>query len=156
MNEGNDGLRTVALTVLSADNRVNFSRVGKLIALGLYDKADRLWDASTGGELKTLKGHNQGLIGSMSFSPDGTRIASESWDRTIRLWDAALKRQQIPTRDVSADVTSADTRSEVYRVVLHLVEQRVDRIPRPAVLSPVISGPASQLPRRASNPARAE
>ena len=46
VNEGNDGLRTVALTVLSADNRMSVSRVGKLIALGRYDKADRLWDAA--------------------------------------------------------------------------------------------------------------
>jgi hypothetical protein len=38
-----------------------------------------LWDALTGEELHTLKGHTNGVL-SVSFSPDGTRLMSQ--DRT--------------------------------------------------------------------------
>jgi hypothetical protein len=47
-----------------------------------------LWDAASGQELRTLKGHTAPTWG-MAFSPDGMRLASGSWDQTVRLWDAA-------------------------------------------------------------------
>ena len=55
---------------------------------GSWDQTIRLWDASTGKELHTLKGHTS-RVTSVSFSPDGTRIASGSDDNTIRLWDVS-------------------------------------------------------------------
>ncbi|MCH2127261.1 MAG: protein kinase, partial [Pirellulaceae bacterium] len=67
---------------------VSFSPDGRRIASASWDKTIRLWDASTGEELHTLKGHSD-LVMSVSFSPDGTRIASGGADRTIRLWDAS-------------------------------------------------------------------
>jgi hypothetical protein len=48
-----------------------------------------------------------------------------------------LKQQQFPTRAEAADVTSADNPSEVRRVVVHLVGQRIGLIPR-AVLVNVV------------------
>ena len=67
---------------------VSFSPDSKCIASGGRDETIRLWDASTGEELHTLKGHT-GQVYSVSFSPNGTRIASGSVDKTIRVWDVA-------------------------------------------------------------------
>ena len=46
-----------------------------------------VWDASTGVELKKLKGHTC-FINSVAFSNDGTRIVSGSYDKSVQIWDA--------------------------------------------------------------------
>jgi len=48
----------------------------------------RVWDASTGVELKELKGHT-GYINSVAFSSNGTCIATGSSDKSVRVWDAS-------------------------------------------------------------------
>ena len=47
----------------------------------------KLWDAQTGEEGRTLKGHT-GPVVSVAWSPDGSRLASFSADGTVKVWEA--------------------------------------------------------------------
>ena len=67
---------------------VTFSPDGQIIASASRDNTIRLWNASTGDTIRTLRGHRNG-VNSVAFSPDGQIIASGSWDDTIRLWNAS-------------------------------------------------------------------
>ncbi|NET80248.1 WD40 repeat domain-containing protein [Okeania sp. SIO1F9] len=54
-------------------NRVEsiaFSPDSKTLASGSWDKNIRLWNTTSGEQLRILKGH-ESLIGSLAFSPDG-------------------------------------------------------------------------------------
>jgi WD40 repeat protein len=49
----------------------------------------KVWDAQTGRELLTLKGHRR-FVDSVVFSPDGKRLATLSRDQTVKVWDAQI------------------------------------------------------------------
>ena len=67
---------------------VTFSTDGTRIISGSDDNSVRVWDASTGAELKVLEGHTH-FVWSVAFSADGTRIVSGSADKSVRVWDAS-------------------------------------------------------------------
>src|SRR5262249_59772364 len=59
---------------------------GKRLASASGDHTVKVWDAQTGQELFTFKGHS-GYVFSVAFSPDGKRLASASRDHTVKVWD---------------------------------------------------------------------
>src|SRR5437660_912214 len=78
-------------------NSVAYSPDGKRLASGSWEGTPtapsevKVWDAQTGQELLTLKGHAD-PIKSLAFSPDGKRLASAGrgaklqW--VVKVWDA--------------------------------------------------------------------
>jgi WD40 repeat protein len=51
------------------------------------DSTVRIWDAVTGTELQTLRGHSDG-VWCVAFSSVGNNVVSGSRDKTVRFWDA--------------------------------------------------------------------
>ena len=59
----------------------SFSPDGSRIVTASWDGTAKVWDAESGAELLTLKGH-AAQVTSASFSPDGSRIVTGSVDNT--------------------------------------------------------------------------
>lgn len=86
-----DGADLLSVTLEESASEVNcvaFSSDVTRILSGADNKTVKMWDATTGKELRTFRGHESGVY-SVTFSPDGARVASASGDKTIKLWDAA-------------------------------------------------------------------
>jgi len=71
---------------------VAFSPDGKRLASGSNDFTVKAWDAASGLETRTLKGHTS-VVNSVAFSPDSQHLASAGHDGTVKVWDAGTGQQ---------------------------------------------------------------
>ena len=63
-----------------------YSPDGQLIVSGSFDRTIKIWNASTGAELRTLNGH-AGQVLTVAVAPNGRQFASGARDNTVKLWD---------------------------------------------------------------------
>ena len=75
-----------------------FSPNGKRIVSGGPYGMLKVWDAETGREIRTLRGHTRGVV-SVAFSPEGGRIVSASFDGTVKIWDAETGKEKLTLLD---------------------------------------------------------
>ncbi len=72
---------------------VAFSPDRKTVLSGSWDGYLRIWDITTGRELRTFQGH-EGAVASVAFSPDGLYILSGSWDLNgFKLWEVSTGKE---------------------------------------------------------------
>ena len=77
-----------------------FSPDGRRILTGGHDNTARLWDAATGRELLTLRGHTE-PVRSVAFSPDGQHLLTGSTDKTARVWRRQTEVQILAAENAS-------------------------------------------------------
>lgn len=114
----------------SGVSAVAFNADGSLVASAGEDLTIRIWEVSTGKELRTLTGHTteEGEvriaskdylmvfvgINDIAFSPDGKWLASGGMDHTARLWEVATGNEAQTltghTSSVKAIAFSPDSR----------------------------------------------
>lgn len=92
------------IPIANGVHTVAFSPDGQMIASASHHNI-QLWDASTGVEIRKLKGH-LGLVRAVLFLPDRQTILSISDDITSRLWDVRTGAQ---IRTLKSPFSSADT-----------------------------------------------
>lgn len=59
-----------------------------LLASGSADNTVRLWDVTTGVEVRSFIGH-PAAVNTIAFSPDGKLLGSGSYNGMVKLWDVA-------------------------------------------------------------------
>ena len=89
---------------------------GKCLATAGDDSTVKVWDAATGREMLTLRGHTQGVL-SVAWHPDGKRLASASRDQTVKVWDAVTGKEILSLRGHTSFVWSVAWSPDGTRLV---------------------------------------
>jgi WD40 repeat protein len=83
----------LALQTGDAAGSIAFSPDGKILATGSVDDSLKLWDLSSGMQLRTLSAQDHKVKG-VAFSPDGHLLATAGGrDQDVKLWDAESGRE---------------------------------------------------------------
>jgi WD40 repeat protein len=91
------------IRVVSAPQSIAYSPDSCLVAYACpHEKAVRIWDARTGGQVQVIAGHSLSTR-SLAFSPDGRLLLTGARDGTAALWSTATG-QEIRRLDGEADV----------------------------------------------------
>ena len=88
-------------SVTNGVNDICYSPDGQRLAAACANGTAIVWDANTGKELLTCKGH-EGPVNCVCYSPDGQLLATGSKDKTVRVWNAN-SGEEIYTPRVQAD-----------------------------------------------------
>ena len=108
------------------------------LAFGMPDGTARIWDWSSGQDLRVLRAHI-GAVNDLDWRPDGLQLATVSDDGTLRLWEAESGRLESTFSEHTGAVTAVayGVRDGVVRVVtgsrdttVRLWDTRVGRVLR--------------------------
>ena len=124
---------------------------GKRLVSGSSDKTVKVWDASSGQELRSFNGHT-GQVGGVVFSTDRKWIASASYDGTAKLWDAATGQETRTLRGHQGGVSCVAISPDGKRLVTGSSDQTV-KLWDIAGLKP-IPVPTGEQPTIAKSPAK--
>ncbi len=93
-----------------------FSPNGKFLVTGGRDKTAKLWEISSGREVRTFIGH-EATVQALRFSIDGKYIATGSIDESVKLWNIETG-ELIRTYTVKDRVTTIDFTSDGKYIVI--------------------------------------
>ena len=82
-----------------------FSPDSQQLVVGDALGVGRLWDVTTGKELRTFQGQD-GPMNSVAFSPTGKLVASAGDERVVRLWSVATGREVRSYQGQRGEITS--------------------------------------------------
>ncbi len=85
---------------------VAISSDSNYVATASKDKSARLWEMSTGREVRSFLGH-EATVTSIEFTSDGKFLITGSNDKTIRIWDVVTGKElhRIITADIITDLS---------------------------------------------------
>ena len=89
----------------AAVRSVDYSPNGRFLATASRDNSVKLWELSTGRELRTMLGHLS-AVNVVTFDPTGTLLASGSSDNTVIIWEVATGKQKMHLKGLKERVTS--------------------------------------------------
>ncbi len=102
---------------------VAISHNGRWVATASKDKTIKIWDLSSGKEIRTMAGHQSEVV-AVIFSPDDRYIASSSWDRTIRIWNVISGQEEKKLTGHEKLVSSIDFHPDGDRLVSVSVDRK--------------------------------
>jgi WD40 repeat protein len=91
-------------TFTNSGSHAAFSPDGKILAIGSFDDAIKLWDIATEQLRQTLT--NSGPVISLAFSPDGQRLVASNDKGEVLFWDLATGHRSTPLSGQTANVWS--------------------------------------------------
>jgi WD40 repeat protein len=74
------------------------------VATGSRDKSAKLWELSTGREVRSFLGHTASVI-SLEFSRDGKYLITGNGDKTARIWEVATGKEILSVQPDDERVT---------------------------------------------------
>lgn len=85
---------------------VSVSPDSNYVVTGSRDRSAKLWELSTGREVRNFLGH-EGAVNCIDFSRDGKYIITSSGDRTAKIWDVLTAKEIYSTEPEARILTAA-------------------------------------------------